>query len=96
LDPFEVIVGGEDVAAHKPDPESLVLALGKLRADHNNSLYVGDSVVDAKTAENAGVPFVAVLSGVTPRESFGGFEGIQIIENVQDLPALFSQFDHDG
>jgi phosphoglycolate phosphatase len=96
LDPFEVIVGGEDVAAHKPDPESLLLALERLGADHDNSLYIGDSGVDAKTAENVGVPFVAVLSGVTPRESFDGFDGIQVIGSVQDLPRLLSQFDHDG
>jgi phosphoglycolate phosphatase-like HAD superfamily hydrolase len=33
-------------------------------------LYVGDSVTDAEAARRAGLPFVAVLSGVTLRDAF--------------------------
>jgi phosphoglycolate phosphatase len=85
LDCFEVIVGGEDVCRHKPDPESLLLALDRLGVSPGKALYVGDSVTDALAAQRAGVPFVAVLSGTTPREAFLECEVCEILETVADL-----------
>ncbi len=86
LHPFDVIVGGEDVSKHKPDPESLLLALDKLDAPPANTIYVGDSLVDAKTAERVGISFIALLSGVTPRSAFNGFEVAEFLKNVGELP----------
>ena len=86
LDLFDVIVGGEDVPNHKPDPEGLRLAVERLGCSPLDCVYVGDSVVDAETAKRAGVPFVAVLSGVTPREAFGAYDVCQVLECVSDLP----------
>lgn len=86
LVPFGAIVGGEDVAAHKPDPGGLLTAIERLESSLTDSLYVGDSVTDAETAERAGVPFVAVLSGVTPREDFEGYATCGVLGNVSELP----------
>jgi phosphoglycolate phosphatase len=91
LHPFDVIVGGEDVSVHKPDPESLLLALDNLGASPVNTIYIGDSVVDAKTAENVGIPFIAVLSGVTPKQAFIGYEVVKILKSVRDLPGWIQQ-----
>jgi phosphoglycolate phosphatase len=88
---FDIIIGGEDVNAHKPDPESLQLALDKLGASAGNTLYVGDSLVDAKTAQNLGVQFAAVLSGVTPDEAFKGYPAVQVLVSVRDLPEWIAQ-----
>jgi phosphoglycolate phosphatase len=87
-DAFEVIVGGEDVAAHKPDPTGLNTAIGRLGRTSAEVLYVGDSTVDAETAARGGVTFVAVLSGVTPREAFAGYQPHAIIDDLAQLPAL--------
>ena len=48
---FEVIVGGEDVSRHKPDPAGLLLALQRLGLPAADVLYVGDHPVDAEAAE---------------------------------------------
>jgi phosphoglycolate phosphatase len=88
LEPFEVIVGGEDVSEFKPDPESLNLALGKLAISPEAVLYVGDSVVDAEAAMRAGVPFAAVLSGSTPRDAFSEYEARMILGSVRDLTSI--------
>jgi phosphoglycolate phosphatase len=93
IEPFDVIVGGEDVASHKPDPESLLLAMDKIGARLENVVYVGDSVVDAKTAENVGIPFIAVLSGVTPESAFDGYPRMHILESVHDLPTLINHLE---
>jgi phosphoglycolate phosphatase len=88
---FKVIVGGEDVAAHKPDPTGLRMALDKLGITSSSCVYVGDSIVDAETAKRAGMPFVAVLSGVTPEDAFTDFKPLAVINNLAELPSLLLQ-----
>ena len=84
---FSVVVGGEDVAAHKPDPGGLLMALDRLGCAPLEALYVGDSPTDAETARRAGVPFAAVFSGVTPREAFAGHQVGAVFADLRDLPA---------
>ena len=86
LDAFDAIIGGEDVPNHKPSPEGLRLAMERLGRSSLDCLYVGDSVVDAETAERARVPFVAILSGVTPREAFDAYDVCRVLGCVCDLP----------
>ena len=85
LEPFDIIVGGEDVSRHKPDPEGLLVAIERLGGSPSGSLYVGDSVTDAETARRAGVPFAAVLNGVTPREAFKDYPAYRILDNLGEL-----------
>ena len=85
-DLFDVIVGGEDVASHKPDPEGLKQAMADLGCLPAQVLYVGDSVVDAETAKRAQTAFIAVLSGVTDQKAFEGYPLIAVIENLSQLP----------
>lgn len=87
---FEVIVGGDDVASHKPDPEGIRLALKRLEVSPAEALYVGDSIVDAEAAERAGVPFAAVLSGMTEEAAFGAFRRAAILEHMGLLPDWLS------
>ena len=77
-DRFSVIVGGEDVTEHKPHPEGLLTAMSSLRMKTGNVYYVGDSMVDALTAERAGVPFIAVLTGTTGESEFNELPNIAV------------------
>ena len=88
LNMFSIIVGGEDVQAHKPDPAGLQKAMRKLGRAPAEVLYVGDSTVDAETAGRAGVLFVAVLTGPTPREAFRAYGRFPIISDLTELPPL--------
>jgi phosphoglycolate phosphatase len=88
LDLFDVIVGGEDVERHKPDPEGLLTAIKRLGCSVSEALYIGDSVIDAEAARRARVPFVAVLSGKTPMEAFKGYEAHGIIRDLKELPSV--------
>jgi phosphoglycolate phosphatase len=92
LEPFAVIVGGEDVSRHKPHPESLLVATKKLGLSPEEVLYVGDSVTDAVAAKRAGLPFVAVLSGTTPRVDFAGHDVCAVLASVQDLTCFSKPF----
>lgn len=85
---IDIIVGSEDVTNKKPDPEGLLYALERMAVKKENALYVGDSIVDAKTAENAGVSFVAVTTGATVKEAFYRYPHIKIIDNLSQLLSL--------
>ncbi|HDS01805.1 MAG TPA: HAD family hydrolase [candidate division Zixibacteria bacterium] len=87
---FEAIIGGENVSQNKPDPEGLRLALMKLNTSPEDSVYVGDSQVDAETAKRAGIKFVAVLSGVTERHQFESYDVLNFIHDLSELPELLA------
>jgi len=80
-----LIVGGDDVKAAKPDPEGLLWAIERLGLNKSEILYVGDSLVDAKTAETAEVDFAAVLTGTTEKEEFNQYKCKYICDNVSVL-----------
>jgi len=87
---FSTIVGAEDVSEFKPDPQGVKMAMTRLAVAHDDLLYVGDSEVDAETAKRAGVPFVAVTSGVTPKAAFDVHPKHAVLDSVADLPAWLS------
>ena len=88
LDAFEVTIGAEDVSEHKPSPKGLLVALERLNCVRQNCVYIGDSKTDAETARRAGVAFIAVLSGVTPRSAFEDYDVYAILEDVSGLLSL--------
>lgn len=87
---FDVIVGGEDVAHHKPDPEGLHRALKQIGLSGQDAVYVGDHPVDAMAASAAGIPFVAVLRGNAVRDDFDQWSNILFIESLTDLVPLLT------
>lgn len=58
---FPVVLGGDSLPVKKPDPEPLRVVFAALGAE--GGLFVGDSEVDAATAEAAGVPFALFTLG---------------------------------
>lgn len=82
---FDQIIGGGTVKSHKPDPEGLELARRTLGVDKSAVLYCGDTVIDAQTAQNAGVDFCAVLNGTTPAADFEAWPHVHIAPDLPDL-----------
>lgn len=81
----DIIVGSDDVKTEKPDPEGLLSVIEDLGAMNEDVLYVGDSLVDAKTAENAKVKFAAVLTGTTAEDDFKSYNSMYIGKNISDV-----------
>jgi phosphoglycolate phosphatase len=88
---FAVVVGSDSVPASKPDPAGLLAALSALSLAPGEALYVGDSVVDAEAAHRAGVPFVAVLSGPTPRSELEALGAIAVLARLAELPGWLAR-----
>lgn len=82
---FDIIIGGEDVTHHKPDPEGLLLAIDRLKACPEEVLYIGDSTVDAGIAAAAGVSFTGVTSGMTTAQEFQAYPYDRIISTLGQL-----------
>ena len=58
---FSAIVSGDSLPVRKPSPEPLLRVVELLNA--KDCLYIGDSEVDAETAERAHVPFLLFTEG---------------------------------
>ncbi|NLG04137.1 MAG: HAD-IA family hydrolase [Clostridia bacterium] len=82
---LDIIVGGDQVTTPKPAPDGLLYALKKLSVDKKDVLYIGDSVIDAKTAQHAGVDFAAVLTGATTKEEFSEYSCVTIMNSLSEL-----------
>ena len=89
---FDIIVGGEDVENHKPDPEGLLKALAELSASKSECLYAGDSRADGEAARRCGVRFAAVGSGVTSLRELREYDPVLTCASVTQLPELISSF----
>ena len=94
---FDIIIGGEDVKQAKPDPQGIKKALRRLHRRKSETLYIGDSTVDAETAQAAKVDFVGVLNGMTPREELMVYPHRQILDNLSLLPLIhkFTPYEPD-
>ena len=94
---FDIIIGGEDVKQAKPDPQGIKKALRRLHRRKSETLYIGDSTVDAETAQAAKVDFVGVLDGMTTREELMVYPHRQILDNLSLLPLIhkFTPYEPD-
>ena len=79
---IDFAVGEGNGIAAKPAPDGVWLALKKLNAVKEESVYVGDSEVDLMTAENSGLKCVAVTWGFRDREELI----LRGAKNVIDAP----------
>nr|WP_308128918.1 HAD-IA family hydrolase [Actinoplanes polyasparticus] len=70
LDAFEVIAGGNEVAAHKPDPAVYRLALERLGIGPERAVAFEDTPHGVAAAQAAGLRCVAVPNAFTPVTRF--------------------------
>lgn len=81
----DAIIGADDVAQPKPDPEGILMLREQFHVPCSDMLYVGDSIVDAQASAAAGVEFIAVLTGTTPAEAFAEYPCTGILNTVSSL-----------
>lgn len=82
----------EDAPRRKPDPAPLRIALQKLRAPPQASVYIGDAPEDIEMAHRAGVRAIGVLGGSPVPERLRAASPDALIEAIRELPARLKNF----
>jgi pyrophosphatase PpaX len=62
-DCFDVLVCGDDLASHKPDPEGLLRAIDALGVTAEDAIFVGDADVDVRGGCAAGIHTILIHHG---------------------------------
>ena len=89
---FDLAIGERPGLRVKPYPDLMEVAMGLLRADPAETVYIGDSDVDIETAKNAGISCISVSWGFRD-EAFLKRSGASVI--VKDADALYEAITGD-
>lgn len=67
---FKTHITASDTNLHKPNPDPIQKALDELGADKKETLYVGDSLYDMKSAKSCGISFAVAQWGALKSSAF--------------------------
>lgn len=85
---FQYIQGGVEGLPLKPDPALLLKLMENMGATQENTLFVGDSDVDIRTAKHAGVTSCGVLWGFRGREELEREGADLLASSAKELETL--------
>ncbi len=86
---FEVVVGGDSLTVRKPDPAPLHAVFDAM--GDSPQIYVGDSDVDAQTAQAAQVPFALFTMGYH-HQPIAALPHDRSFDDHAELPDLITAF----
>jgi phosphoglycolate phosphatase len=75
----------------KPNPEAYIRLVNSLGVKLDETIFVGDHPIDATCAANAGVPFVAVMTGDVPEKALRDSGSVEVFRDVSDLADWFAK-----
>jgi len=84
-DRFSCVIGDGHGYAKKPAPDAVWAAIEKLGRKKENSLYVGDSEADVKTARNSDIPCLCVTWGLRAKEDLIANNPDYIIDRPEEF-----------
>jgi phosphoglycolate phosphatase len=84
---FVRVIAGDSLPFRKPDPRALLAVLTGFETHTAATIMVGDSEVDAATAEAAGVPFVLMTYGYH-RGPIDAISSIATLDHFHELATL--------
>lgn len=88
----DCIVCADDVQRPKPDPEGLLIALKRLSARPETTLYIGDTVHDMRAGKSAGVVRCAVTWGAATREQLDAERPEYLLCDPSELAAVLDLY----
>lgn len=77
--------GQQDNVERKPDPEAVYTILDRLGVSKDECLYVGDSEVDIRTGNNAGLTTIGVTWGFRTRDELLEAGAKNLIDKAEGL-----------
>lgn len=86
---FDVIIDGKQVTRHKPDPEGIFLALGRLSATPEQTVMIGDAPVDIQAGKAAEVGMtIAITHGFGTREDLLAVGPDFLVDSLAEIPPI--------
>ncbi len=85
------VVGGDDVAHHKPAPDVILAALERAGTAPGDALMVGDTAADVGAAHAAGIPCWAVLGGQATHAALRAAGADRILDGIGQLADALDQ-----
>lgn len=85
-------IGEREGVARKPSPDAIYEAMRELGVTAGQTVYVGDSEVDIKTAANAQIPCISVLWGFRSKEILTEYNAGYFAETAADVLKLLDSF----
>lgn len=82
---FDLVRGQREGVPRKPDPAALLEMADNLKSGLSEVIYVGDSEVDIKTGQAAGVKTILVSWGFRSTEDLIKAGAEQIVDSVQEI-----------
>ncbi len=82
---FDSAVGERPGVRKKPAPDSVNMAICRLGAAREKTVYIGDSEVDVATAVNSGLESIIVTWGFRDREDLEKTGACTIVDTVDEL-----------
>ena len=85
-----VAVGETEQISRKPAPDMVWEGLRRLGTQRDSAVYIGDSEVDIRTADNAGLPCLSVSWGFRTAQQLQAAGARQIVHSPQELYTVIS------
>ncbi|MBR5603897.1 MAG: HAD-IA family hydrolase [Bacteroidales bacterium] len=82
---YDAVMGESEICRRKPAPDGINMICEQFGVEKDEAIFFGDSEVDVKTADNAGVYCVSVLWGFRDREFLANNGAHLFIENPLDI-----------
>ena len=82
---FDYVSGQQEGIEKKPDPAGVIHIMETLKLTNEECLYVGDSEVDVRTGNNAGVRTIIVSWGFRTREELKEAGARTVIDSPLEL-----------
>ena len=91
-DTFDVVLGERDGVARKPHPQ-IVYDILLDRSEKSETLYIGDSLVDAETAQAAGVKLILCTWGFCTEEQLMTANPDYMVHHPAEILPIIEQID---
>ena len=82
---FKAIEGHDPSYPSKPSPCGVERIMGKLEVTKDETVYIGDSITDIRTSQNAEIDCILVRWGYGRKEAFESDYPLKTIDDICDL-----------
>ncbi len=85
---INAVITRDEVSRLKPEPDGILTALSRLMVKAEDSVYIGDSVLDIQASRKAGVKCVSVATGLYKAETLMSHRPDYLIHRIEDLEEI--------